>query len=114
MVCHRTGVVVLAFLALVLLISSRADSMWLPTSAKHEFGAGTEFTSPHRQGGSVLSPTGDPDEIATVNPRGGGRMSGTFGGIIDVQPGRSGWLNDRVGVWSACLRHLVYRFQVTR
>jgi hypothetical protein len=114
MVHRRTGVVVLALLTLVFLIVSHADSMTMSTFAKHEFPVRGEFTTPHRLSGSVFSPTGDPDEIATCNPPGGGRMNGEIGDLIDAQLGGYGWANNRVGVCSALLRYFVYFFRVTR
>jgi len=114
MVCRRIGVVVLALLAFTLLISARAEcSSWIPTFPKHEMTARSEFPL-HRQSDSVLSSlstTGDPDEIATANPRNGGQTHGGFGGLIDSQPVLHGWLKDRVGVCSAFLRYFLFRLR---
>jgi hypothetical protein len=114
MVHRRTGVVVLTLLTLLFLLTSHADSMTTSSFAKHEFPVRGEFTTPHRLSGSVFSSTGDPDEIATYNPPGGGRMNGEISDLIDAQLGGADWANNRVGVCSAFLRYLVYFFRVTR
>jgi len=114
MVYRRIGVAVLALLALVFLISSHVDSMAMSSIAKHESWAGDEFSYPHRLSGSVFSPTGDPDEIATVNPRGGGRMNGEFGDLIDTHVVGGDWLRSRPGTWSIFLHYLLYSWWVVR
>jgi hypothetical protein len=114
MVNRRTGVAVLALLTLVFLITSHADSMAMSPFSKHEFWARDEFSSSHRFSGSVFCPTGDPDEIATSNPRGGGRMNGEIGDLIDAQLGRNSLATNRVGVCNTFLRYFVHFLQVAR
>jgi hypothetical protein len=114
MVGRRTGVTVLALLALVFLFTSQADSMTLPSFTKHEVWVRNESTFTHRHGGSVFSPTGDPDEIAAINPPGFGRLNGERGDLIDAQLAHSSWATNFVGVNSAFLRYLVHFFQMTR
>ncbi|MCX5800240.1 MAG: hypothetical protein NTX17_02490 [Candidatus Eisenbacteria bacterium] len=114
MIHRRTGVAVLAFLALIFMITSCADSVAASSFVRHESWAKHELTSPHRFSGLVFSPTGDPDEIATAICPGGKGLTGETGDLIDAQPAENGWLSGRVAVRSAILRYLVRCFQVVR
>ena len=114
MIHRKTGMAVLALLALIFMITSCADSMAASLLINHEFWAKHELTSPYRFSGSVFSPTGDPDEIATAIAPDGRRLTGEIGDLIDAQPGENSWLSNRVAVRSAILRYLVHCFQVVR
>ena len=112
MVDRRSGAVVLALVAFVFLIVAHADAGTLWSFGKHDSWAREGYTSPHRLGGSEFSPTGDPDEIATVRPRDSGRLNGDIVDPYESIIFRDVWATGLAGSHSALFHYLAHLLQV--